>query len=77
MAVYHIDGFGGLGARFDRAFEEVSENETALLEVGKHLFGGLPYRGDAESAKEHAGLACERGIGGIQKVRGSFGSGSG
>jgi hypothetical protein len=67
MAVYHIDGFGGLGARFDRAFEEVSENETALLEVGKHLFGGLPCRGDAKSGEENARGTSKARVRGIEK----------
>jgi len=77
MAVYDIDGFGRFGARFDRAFEEVGENETSLLEVGEHFFGGLPRRGDAECSEKIGGLASECGVEGVQKVGVSIGSGSG
>jgi len=68
MTVNHIDGFGRLGARCDRAFEEMGENETTFLEVAKHFFGGLPCRGNAKCSEKIAGLASKRGIGRIEKV---------
>jgi hypothetical protein len=70
-------GFVGVSARFGRAFEEVGEDEAALLEFGKDFFGGSPCRGDAKSAEENAGWASKARVGGIQKVCVSFGSGSG
>ena len=77
MTVHHIDGFGGLGARFDRAFEEVGQEEATLLEVGKHFFRRFPCRGDAKSGEKNARGAGKVRVRGIQKVGVSFGSGRG
>jgi len=76
MVLKKYVGFVGPGARLDRAFEEVGENETPLLEVGKHFSGGLPCRGDAKRGEEKLGLTGKPRVGGIQKVWVCFWSGS-